>query len=164
MSERKDFPQWKVEIVFRMQDGVCSRCSNPLAATGFARHHKDGDNSNNSVENLELLCPSCHHSEQFKTLQLQKEKHLKELETLTAKGMQGEIAGAVLDKLLDSIKLALSLERQLYGTDIEEPPVAIRTENYLTSSGLLMKEYERGFYVGLEKGAERAIEMMKKRS
>lgn len=23
-------------------------------------HHKDGDNSNNKLENLEILCPSCH--------------------------------------------------------------------------------------------------------
>jgi len=58
---RKEFPQWIVDKVYIKQDGVCANpnCFNPLA-NGFHRHHKDGDPSNISEENCDLLCIECH--------------------------------------------------------------------------------------------------------
>jgi hypothetical protein len=37
-----------------------SCCESCGAATGLGLHHKDGDRMNNSPENLQTLCASCH--------------------------------------------------------------------------------------------------------
>lgn len=49
----------------------CCRCGltewlgNPIP---LELHHKDGDKNNNSLENLEILCPNCHYfTENYKT-------------------------------------------------------------------------------------------------
>lgn len=51
-------------IIFEEQNGRCAECnglpihnSKPLT---FQLDHKDGDRSNNSRPNLQLLCPNCH--------------------------------------------------------------------------------------------------------
>jgi len=45
------------DIAFRNLPNVCNRC-------GFDKvlvvHHKDRDRSNNTLGNLEILCPNCH--------------------------------------------------------------------------------------------------------
>ncbi len=50
------------EVAFKHYPKVCSRC-------GYDKyvivHHKDRDRSNNSIENLEVLCPNCHALEHF---------------------------------------------------------------------------------------------------
>jgi hypothetical protein len=153
MSERKDFEPWKVEVVYKQQDGICAKCGNPLIA-GFHRHHKNGDNTNNSIENLELFCMTCHGSEKWNTLQQQKEKHIGELNNLIQKGIEGGVAGAVLDKLLDAIKLALSLERQVNGLEVEEVPASVKTEYSQAIVEWNLKEWERGVKEGLLKGID----------
>ena len=153
MSERKEFEPWKVEIVYKLQDGCCVKCGNTLLA-GFHRHHKDGDNTNNAVENLELYCMVCHGSEQWNTLQEQKKKHIGELNSLIRKGIEGGVAGAVLDKLLDAIKLALSLERQVNGLEVEEVPASVKTEYSQAIVEWNLKEWERGGKEGLLKGLD----------
>jgi len=45
--------------------------------------------------------------------------------------------------------LGLSLSEQLYGGELEKVPVGIRMENYLVSSGILLKEYEKGYREGM---------------
>ena len=37
--------------------GIEDWCGKPLS---FQLHHIDGNNKNNSVDNLQLLCPNCH--------------------------------------------------------------------------------------------------------
>jgi len=58
-DDRRSFPRWKVEQVYIAQDEVCVRCGNSLEY-GLHRHHKDGNPANNSIDNLELLCPECY--------------------------------------------------------------------------------------------------------
>jgi len=151
LTKRKDFSKWAVEVVYQQQQGACPRCGKPLLA-GFHRHHKDGDNTNNSVENLELLCLVCHGSKQWNTLQEQKKKHIGELDTLINKAINEGMAGTLVDKLLDSIKLALSLEKQVYGLDTEEVPVSIRMESYITVAEHSLEEYIKGIKEGINIG------------
>lgn len=153
MSKRRDFKEWAIELVYRKQEGACIKCGKPLGSR-FERHHKDGDPANNSVENLELHCASCHGGEKYKTLIKKKKGALKDVEGAIQLSLSGKLSGAAADKLLDAIKLGLSLSEQIYGGDLDKIPVAIRMENYLVSSGLLLKEYERGFREGMLHASE----------
>lgn len=151
MSERKDFEPWQVELVYKLQDGCCSKCGNPLLP-GFHRHHKDGNASNNSIKNLELFCMVCHGGEHFKTLQEQKKKHLVELDDAIKMSLEGKLSGAAAGKLLDAIKLALSLERQVYGLEVEQAPPNVRLESYTTVTEHGLREYEKGIKKGIDIG------------
>ncbi len=42
----------------------CERCQFPIYGI-LEVHHKDRDHSNNSLTNLELLCPNCHATEHY---------------------------------------------------------------------------------------------------
>ena len=51
--------------LFEKFDNKCSKCGwgevNPYTKNiPLEAHHKDGDYSNNSEDNLDLLCPNCH--------------------------------------------------------------------------------------------------------
>jgi hypothetical protein len=42
---------------------ICECCKNTIwnnEPIPLEVHHKDGDNTNNDIENLQLLCPNCH--------------------------------------------------------------------------------------------------------
>jgi len=153
MSERKDFKSWKVEMVYRLQDGVCGNedCNRSLSS-GFHRHHKDGDSSNNEIDNLQLLCMRCHGGEQYETLMKKKELFLQHTTDFLDMAKTGKLSGSLADQLKDLIKLGLSLSWQLYGDDIEKPPAAIRMEEQLIASGILTKQYEEGMRMGFNKG------------
>ena len=43
---------------------VCERCSYDKADI-LQVHHKNRDRSNNSLDNLELICPNCHYEEHY---------------------------------------------------------------------------------------------------
>lgn len=48
------------EIARRHHDNRCGRCQYDKELGILLVHHKDRDRSNNSPENLEILCPNCH--------------------------------------------------------------------------------------------------------
>jgi hypothetical protein len=150
---RRNFEQWKVEVVYRLQDGCCAKCGATLQ-NGFHRDHKDGHHTNNSVDNLRLFCPKCHGGEQYETLQKQKKQHLEELKGIIAMGQGEKASGTVIDKLVEAIKLALTLERQVYGADIEYPPASVKIETDRTVFEYGLKQYEEGVKEGILKGLE----------
>jgi hypothetical protein len=148
MSERKDFKKWVTDIVYEQQQGLCAKCGRSLEQ-GFHKHHKDGNASNNSVENLELLCPECHGGEQYKTLQQQRIKHLQQIEDIIELASSGEVSGAVVEKITELIKLGLSLENKVYN-DVELPPINVRLQSNIAIQQLLLKEYQKGFEDGIK--------------
>jgi len=148
MSKRKDFEPWKVATVYNLQEGICFKCGKPLGKK-FHRHHKDGDNSNNSIDNLELHCASCHGGEAYVTHIKQKKAIIGNIGALIKGLNEKTISGSAGQVELESIKLKLKLIEQCYPHDLEELPIEIRVKNYLVGSGLLLKEYEKGYKEGM---------------
>lgn len=158
MSNRKDFKKWAVETVWDTQQGLCIKCGRSLEQ-GFHKHHLDGDSSNNSIENLQLICATCHGSEQYKTLQNQRIKHLKQIDSLVDLASTGEVSGAVIDKITELIKLGLSLENKVY-SDIELPPVNIRLQYNTLFQESLLREYKKGYEDGFKDGIQLSMNML----
>jgi len=160
--ERRAFKEKNVQIVYELQDGVCADCGKSLAY-GFHRHHKDGNPTNNAIENLVLLCPECH----LKTLGL-KDKYaelerslLDDLKLVIEKGLTKELSGATLERIEDAMKMMLKISYDLYRKPLrpEMPPITIEAINRLTETGVLTKFYLEGFKAGLKA----AIEMVSER-
>ena len=150
---RKDFFTWQVEAVYKAQDGVCARCGNSLEH-GFHRHHKDGNHANNSIENLELLCPSCHRAtlgDAVKQHEEQERRILEKLNELIDKALDGKVAGAVVEKLIDAMQLSLRISRNLAKLDegIESPPASIELAKRLQETKILTQTYLEGFKDGM---------------
>lgn len=66
LSNRKTIQSWKLKRRL-LQDKIfehkCYNCNNTLWLNNLIPlelHHKDGDNLNNVLSNLTLLCPNCH--------------------------------------------------------------------------------------------------------
>ena len=150
---RKNFPIKIVEEVYEEQGRVCAKCDRPLIE-GYVIHHKDGDNSNIEKDNCQLLCAMCHNAEKYNTLQEQKKATIGEIATLIQKGIDGQIAGALADKLLDAIKLKLSLQKQVYSDVLMEAPATSRIEYSEAIAEYNLKEYIRGVHDGVLKGIE----------
>ncbi len=52
-------------IAFRAHPHECNRCKYSKIVEVLVVHHKDRDRTNNSRDNLEILCPTCHSEEHF---------------------------------------------------------------------------------------------------
>ena len=52
-------------LAFRELPNECNRCSFDSVTEILQVHHKDCDRKNNTIENLEVLCPNCHTTEHF---------------------------------------------------------------------------------------------------
>lgn len=53
------------KLAFSSNPKKCNRCSYNRHPEVLQVHHVDRDRSNNSIENLEVLCPTCHFEEHF---------------------------------------------------------------------------------------------------
>lgn len=47
-------------IAFRNKPMICERCDYQEYPEVLQIHHKDRDRANNDIDNLEVLCPTCH--------------------------------------------------------------------------------------------------------
>ena len=63
-TEFETWPQlWQREKILQDQEGKCNQCGIKKwrgQLVVLELEHKDGDRSNNSRDNLELICPNCH--------------------------------------------------------------------------------------------------------
>lgn len=176
MSEtRRDFKQWQIDLVYEEQEGCCTRCGAGLEQTGFHRHHKDGDHANNSLSNLELLCPRCHHSlsgltnpytqhKEKEAFVLEKAMNIVEsilspqtVEVTDAKGNKStkvlELSGVVLDKLTDTLSMILSVSRNVNEVDYgrEFTPSSIKLMRKSSEAEIQAQAYMDGYLEGIKK-------------
>lgn len=158
MSERKNFSIKVIEEVFEEQGSMCGKCGKSLIY-GYHAHHRDGNNSNDNKENCQLLCKACHGGEQYTTLQNQKQSIVTDLDALIKKGVEGGLAGATIERLLDTIKLKLSLQGQIYDDASLEVPIENRMKDYQIMMQHSLQEYEKGVKEGILKG----IDILKER-
>lgn len=80
--------------VLDMKDWECERCTKELEKSEIYVHHADGDNWNNDLDNLMILCSSCHgeiHTE------MRKANHVSTVLPGVAAGMKSIIKGLKLD-------------------------------------------------------------------
>jgi hypothetical protein len=152
-KERKNFSIKVIEEVFEEQGRCCAKCGESLIG-GFEAHHKDANSSNNDKENCELLCVRCHDAKLWETLKLQKEESIGQLRVLINQAIEGKMAGAVIDKVLDAIKLKLSLERQTSEVVLMEAPATSRIEYSEAIAEYNLKEWLRGMHEGFILGVE----------
>jgi len=150
---RRNFSIQVIEEVFEEQGRCCSKCGRSIL-DGYEVHHKDGDSSNNNKENCELFCGMCHDAELWSTLRKQKEIVVGELSELVRKAIDGQIAGALMDKTLDAIKMKLSLQKQVANIQLLEAPVTSRVEYSEAIAEYNLKEYVRGVKDGILKGLD----------
>jgi hypothetical protein len=66
LSNKQTIQSWKLKKRL-LNDGIFIHQCNSCKATIWLNkkiplelHHKDGNNTNNNLDNLELLCPNCH--------------------------------------------------------------------------------------------------------
>jgi hypothetical protein len=156
-KERKNFSSQVLEDTFQEQGGMCGKCGKSLMY-GYHAHHKDGNSNNNLKENCQLLCKACHGGEQYTTLQNQKQSIITDLDALIKKGVEGGLAGATIERLLDAIKLKLSLQGQLYDDPATEAPIESRMRDYQILMESKLEAFEQGFKEGLIKRTEIHIE------
>ena len=150
---RKNFTKKVIEEVYEENNGQCMKCGKSLLG-GFIADHLNGDRSDNSKENCRLLCAMCNYGEQWNTLQKQKIEVIGKLRDLIQKAIDGQIAGALMDKTLDAIKLQLSLQKQVYSDVLMEAPATSRIEYSEAIAEYNLKEYVRGVKDGVLKGIE----------
>jgi hypothetical protein len=161
-DDRRDFKPYQVELVYKEQDGCCKKCGKPLGH-GFIRDHENGNHCDNSIGNLRLLCASCNGSEAYATYRKQMIASFNDTNVLVKKAIDGAIAGTIVDKALDAIKLSLSLNTQLYGYEIEKPPAAIAAQQYIESSKIMLDQWEEALKQGILKGIDMAKEAVRNR-
>lgn len=152
MSEkiRKNFTKEVINEVFKEQGEACGNCSLPLNYK-FEAHHRDADCSNNSKENCELLCERCHDSKAYETLQLQKRKALEQTQSIIDTAIQGKLAGTIIDKLIDAIKLELSLSQQVNSDPAYDIPIESKLRNDMIVNEMKQESFNAGYLLGLTK-------------
>lgn len=152
-ESRKNFPTKVIEEVFEEQGRQCAKCDKSLLY-GYHAHHRDGDNTNIQKENCQLLCPGCHGGKMYSTLQEQKKAVITDLDKLITTGIENKASGATIEKLLDAIKLKLSLQRQVMDDPPLEVPSGVKAETYITVMEKGLNEFEKGVKLGIEKGID----------
>jgi len=162
LKRRRDFPKFAVEAVYMAQDGVCARCGSTLEK-GFHRHHKDGNPANNSVDNLELLCPACHRAtfgELLRQHEEQEKRALERLNRLVDQAFEGKMAGNVIEKLIEAISLSLRISRRIAKLDegIESPPASIMAARRIEEAKGFVSAYIEGFKDGVRSVVKRGNE------
>lgn len=161
-SERKDFSKFAVDVVYVAQDGVCIKCGAPLEPH-FHRHHRNGNPSDNSIDNLELYCEECHRAtlgeeakRQFEEHKNQERRVLDMLNKLIDEIFQGTVSGANAERVIDALSMSLKVSRKYNEVDkgLERVPVSIVMARRLAESKILYESLQEGYREGLKVGMQ----------
>jgi len=155
MKERRDFKKWVVDLVYEAQEGCCANCGASLEQTGFHRHHKDNNPKNNSIDNLELLCPRCHYAQKgtdnpYTRHQAQEKRILEKLNQLIDLALENKLSGATMERLLDAMSMSLKISRRVTEVDygLEHIPPSIKMQRYVAERKLIQDAFLEGFKEG----------------
>lgn len=149
-DDRKDFESWKVDEVYKLQDGCCPKCGGTLHK-GFHRHHKDGNHSNNSIENLILHCPSCHRGEtNVKAHKEQEQRTLDNINKLIDESFETKMSGSTLQQLVEAMGMSMRISRSVNDLDvgIEYPSANITYARKMRAQEAQFQTYIEGFRDG----------------
>jgi len=118
---------------------------------------------NNSLDNLELLCPECHYAtfegpkkEAYEKFKRQEEIVLDKLNKLIDEAFAGKFSGATIERLLEALTMSLKVARRVAGLDseIEMPPPTIQIARMLDETRRLQRAYLEGYKDGVKAGKE----------
>lgn len=163
---RKHFEEWKVHYAFMQQEGRCKQCGGTLdygIGTGkkYEKHHANGDHSNNKVENLELLCKSCHMATLAKTDKDYEGRYKKYLEkkteifnqliNLTEKAMNKELAGTVISSTIELVNMEQKALAEEYNMNegVFYPPPSIKSMIYIKNMKNELEAMKEGIRIGM---------------
>lgn len=147
---RINFTKEQINKTFIRQGEACLKCGQAMPY-GFEVHHIDGDNSNVADDNCGLMHPRCHDSEQWKTLKLQKEKLLGQIDNVITQSLSEKgLAGAIIKELAGLIDKENSLQNQLYGVDHFDAPLDQRLAQSEAFSKAQIESYQEGFIEALK--------------
>jgi len=159
IGRRKDFPQYIIDICYEKQQGQCNSCGNAINK-GFYRDHIDGDHSNITLKNLQLLCGDCHRTktsqdaqEKWKNHKAQEQRVLNSLNKLIDEVFTtGKLGGPILERmetlLMDSLKVSKSLNEIDKG--MEYPPSRILMAQKIAESKMTTEAYVKGVMEGAQ--------------
>ena len=156
-EDRKDFEKWKVDLVYELQEGQCANCPAALEQTGFHRDHIDGDHTNRELDNLQLLCPRCHHAKSgegenpYTVHQKQEQFVLEKINEVIELAAQGKMSGAAVEKAATAMTLSLKVSRNANDVDYgrEYMPAAIKLQRKLAEQRMYAEAYMSGFKEGV---------------
>jgi len=162
MSERQDFKKWQIDLAYESTEGLCPRCGAGLDQTGFHVHHRDGDNSNTRLENIELLCPKCHFTtfkgakeNQYEAHKNQETMVLTKLNELIVIALDpaSKMSGATAEKLIDAMTMSLKTSRNINEIDYGklQTPAYIRVVRKMAENEAIAEAYQSGFMDGMKK-------------
>jgi hypothetical protein len=156
---RQGFETWQIDIAYESQQGLCLKCGAGLEQTGFHAHHKNEDNSDNTLENLELYCPKCHFSmapgpspweEHKKVEKIVLDSLLKTVVSILDPA--SKLSGATLKELNDIMAMALRSSR--YYNEIDygrmQTPASIRIKRKLAENDMVGDSYISGYMDGVK--------------
>lgn len=168
-EDRRDFSEDQVDLVYKIQGGCCHSCGASLDQTGYHRHHIDKNHHNNTIDNLWLDCPRCHHAKtglsnpytdhkKQEAIVLKKLNEVLDLmiepkiiDLVDAKGAKStkvlELSGVVLEKVVDGLTMSLKVSRNLTDVDYgkEYTPTAIRIQRKMMEAQVLGETWIEGY-------------------
>lgn len=163
---RADFPKWIVELKFNEQEGICANCGNSLA-WGYHKHHKDGNRSNNNLENLELHCPRCHRAKspeeakkRYKAHEATLENEMVDLTRIIEGAFEGKLSGASIDKALETVIRRTSTSEKLmgYNEGIIPPPASFVLMRKMAE----VEKVKDAYMAGIQEGIRMQLEAQRK--